>query len=305
MSKKYIGVDLGAWYSKKNKTSIVILEDTGTELKINQIISNESEMGDIEEKVELKDYEEKNEKLKKLLLCEGKGTTQTIIGIDAPFTIPAKLSDKDEIYYGLTYRSEKLKQHQNPYLFDNSARFVLNTTKQTVLAPCATLVGSLTARMKHIVDEYTNSLNMIFTPINLEENGISTIEVFPTATLYQIIKNTSLCKTDYIKAYTKEEKEKDDFTKIISYKNDKWNEKNKNRMIALIQNYICNLNDKINEIKSDDDYDAIICALTAYFVNKKEGYLKPKKEDIEKFTNSFIYVPSDESIKCSLRNKNG
>jgi len=299
MSKKYIGVDLGAWYSKKNKTSIVVLvpvlEDTGKKLKIDKIISKESEISCIAQSddVTLKDYEIKNKKLIDCLLKE-RGSSQTVIGIDAPFAIPAKLSNSNEKYYDLTYRSDKLKQHKNPYLFDNSARFVLNATKQTVLAPCATLVGSLTARMKHIVDEYKKVLNIICNPIDLKECGISTIEVFPTATLYQLIQNTPLCKNKYIEPYTKDEKEIDDFTKLRSYKNDKWHD-NKIRMIKLLETYICNLSDKIEEIKTDDDYDAIICALTAYLVSQKNGYLKPNNEDKDKFTNSFIYIPSFEN----------
>ena len=298
MSKKYIGVDLGAWYSKKSKTSIVVLEDTGTELKINKIISKESEINCTYESntEKLADYKIKNKRLIDCLLNE-KGSNQTVIGIDAPFAIPAKLSNSTEEYYNLTHRSDTLKQHQNPYLFDNSARFVLNETKQTVLAPCATLVGSLTARMKHIVDEYNDTLNIICKPIDLEEHGISTIEVFPTATLYQLIKNKSQSlEYTYLERYTKNEEE-DDFTKLISYKNDNWNDDNKDRMIALIESYICNLSDKIDEIKSDDDYDALICALTAYLVSQEDGYLKPSNEDLDKFTNSFIYIPSDKNIK--------
>ena len=298
MSKKYIGVDLGAWYSKKNKTSIVVLEDTGTELKINKIISKESEMNNTEQSnnEHQRDYEIKNKILIDCLL-EEKGNTQTIIGIDAPFAIPAKLSNCNEIYYDLTHRSDTLKQHQNPYLFDNSARFVLNETKQTVLAPCATLVGSLTARMKQIVDKYNDTLNIICQPIDLEEHGISTIEVFPTATLYQLIKNKSQSlEYNYLERYTKNEEE-DDFTKLVSYKNNKWSKENKERMIAVIERYISNLSDKIDEIKSDDDYDAIICALTAYLVSRVDGYLKPNHKDHKKFTNSFIYIPSCESIK--------
>ncbi len=297
MSKKYIGVDLGAWYSKKNKTSIVVLEDTGQELKIDKIISKESEIKCAEQSnnEKLEDYEMKNKRLIDCLLNE-KGSNQTVIGIDAPFAIPAKLRNSNEEYYNLTHRSDTLKQHQNPYLFDNSARFVLNTTKQTVLAPCATLVGSLTARMKHIVDEYNHTLNIIHKPIDLKEYGISTVEVFPTATLYQLIKNKSQSlEYDYLEQYTKNEVE-EDFTKLISYKNENWNE-NKDRMIALIEHYICNLSDKIDEIISDDDYDAIICALTAYLVSQEDGYLKPNHKDHKKFTNSFIYIPSDESIK--------
>ena len=298
MSKKYIGVDLGAWYSKKNKTSIVVLEDTGTELKINKIISKESEINNTEQSnnEDLIDYEIKNKNLIDFLL-EEKGSIQTVIGIDAPFAIPAKLSNSNEIYYDLTHRIDTLKQLKNPYLFDNSARFVLNETKQTVLAPCATLVGSLTARMKHIIDDYTDTLNIIHKPIDLNELFIATIEVFPTATLYQLIKNKSqLLKYTYLKQYTKDEEE-DNFTKLVPYKNKNWTEENKERMIALIETYICNLNGKIDEIKSDDDYDAIICALTAYLVSKEDGYLKPSHDDLDKFTNSFIYIPSDESIK--------
>ena len=154
MSKKYIGVDLGAWYSKKNKTSIVILEDTGKELKIDKIISKESEINCIEQSYNKQstDYETKNKRLIDCLLKE-KGTSHTVIGIDAPFAIPAKLNNSNEMYYDLTYRSDTLKQHQNPYIFDNSARFVLNMFTRMHLA---------TLTHKHLASKLLKNILMTF-----------------------------------------------------------------------------------------------------------------------------------------------
>lgn len=74
------------------------------------------------------------------------------------------------------------------------------------------------------------------------------IEVYPAATL-KIIDGT---------------KNKN----VGSYKNDNWNAK-KTSMLGLIIPYLANCSADIeNLIKTDDDYDAVICALTAYFVNK-------------------------------------
>ena len=90
---------------------------------------------------------------------------------------------------------------------------------------------------------------------------------------------------------------------VQSYKGDNWkgkkNEKGeaivksqKCRMLMLIKPYLVNDMDDLKEkIKTDDDYDAIICALTAYWVDTV-GYEKPEDEkDLDKFTNSFIYIP--------------
>jgi hypothetical protein len=63
-------------------------------------------------------------------------------------------------------------------------------------------------------------------------------------------------------------------------------------MLKLIEEFIKISDKQKDDIKSDDDYDAIICALTAYFVDiDTKGFLKPDSKDINKFTNSFIYMP--------------
>jgi len=291
MCKKYIGVDLGAWYNKKNKTSIVILKEKANRLEIEKIISKETNLKTLKKETnkEILNYEEKNRLLVEYLL-EQNNSKQIIIAIDAPFAIPARLKGIEEKPYKLDKKYQHLQQLKNPYLFDNSARFVMNTTKQTVLAPCATLVGALTSRMKHIIDNYKEKLNIVHEPVIIEKYKKLTVEVFPTATLYQLIKNkTHNNQYTYLKAYNKDQKEANSFTKLISYKNTNWNKNTKERMMALCKPFIKNLAEKYDEIQSDDDYDALICALTAYFIGKEDGYLKPDQPKL--FTNSFIYIP--------------
>ncbi len=282
-SRKYIGVDLGAWSS--TKTRIAVLECNGKNLKLLSIKR--------EPTYSTEDPSIRNEKLKKYLL-EASEKDNTIIAIDAPFAIPSLLgcSKNIERYYLDKQDADKKFAIQNQYLFDNSARFVYKTTKQMVLAPTATLVGALTSRMAHIIDNYFNTLGICKVPnIKKREERVLTIEVFPTATLYKMIKFREL-ETDYLEPYTKKEQAQDPskFTKIKSYKNDNWNSESKKQMLELIRPCIANLDEREEQIKTDDDYDAIICALTAYFVDKND-YEKPDKKDIDKFTNSFIYIP--------------
>jgi len=186
---------------------------------------------------------------------------------------------------------------------------VYEKTCQRALAPTATLVGALTSRMVHIVDKYSKELGICSTPyLEMDKLKISTIEVFPTATLFQIIKSrgkeNKFKTNDYLEPYNNNEKDSGKFTKIKSYKKDKKdspghftyinNEEkidNKKRMLELIKPYLANETKELEEkIQTDDDYDAIICALTAYLVDKN-CYEKPENKDFDKFTNSFIYIP--------------
>ncbi len=190
-----------------------------------------------------------------------------LIAIDAPFAIPSMLKNKSEHeeIYELSQEYITQKQLQNPYIFDNSARFIYNKTQLKVLEPCASWIGSLTARMIQIIDsEYRKQeLKFLKTPIKISSEEILAIEVYPKATLKKIL-------------------DKD----VPSYKSNNWKAK-KNDMLELLGNYKIQI-PKDLEIKTDDDYDAIICALTAYLVDKN-GYEKPNEEDYQKFTNSFIY----------------
>lgn len=272
---KYIGVDLGAWYG--NKTRTAILEKSGEILKL---VSVEKE-----KTYSTKPPKERDKALVNCLLQ--KANNNAIIAIDAPFNIPSALKGKEntEEYYDineyLTEKKSKSRDIRNQYLFDNSARFVMEKTGKKALAPAATFVGSLTTRMTSIIDNY-KELKICKTPY-LNKNGISVIEVYPTATLSKL--------TDTIPKYKGNK--------------DNWS-KNKGIMFALICPYISNLNtfkEFEEKIKCDDDYDAIVCALTAYFIDKN-GFETPKENDIDKFTNSFIFIPeiknaSDELVrKC-------
>ena len=293
-NKRYLGVDLGAWSGTKTRIAVLLYDDDNLKLLKLQEEPSRSTIGSVT----------RNERLKDCLL-KASGRVDTVIAVDAPFAIPSPLTccTNIEKYYPYEKNENKKLSIQNQYLFDNSARFVYEVTKQWVLAPTATLVGALTSRMVHIVDNYSDILGVCKTPhLRRKEEKISTIEVFPTATLYQMIRTLSAVDQEkYMQPYTKkEEKSKNisKFTKIISYKKTKskpahFND-NKERMLKLIKPYLVNEMDDLKEkIKTDDDYDAIICALTAYLVDKKDGYLKPdNKEDLDKFTNSFIYIPN-------------
>ncbi len=298
--RRYVGVDLGAWSG--TKTRIAILEYETQSLKLIKIEKETS--------FSTEEPEARNEKLVEYLL-KASDAADTVIAIDAPFAIPSLLGcfKSIEKYYPYEKNKDKKLAIQNQYLYDNSARFVYEKTDQRVLAPTATLVGALTSRMVHIVDNYFEELRICKTPSL--QNGklkISTIEVFPTATLYQLIKTLSAVEQEqYLQHYTTKERESKNiakFTKIISYKKTKSKpahfDDNKGRMLELIKPYLVNsIDDLGKKIETDDDYDAIICALTAYWVDKevdkKNGYEEPKDKNI--FTNSFIYIPKREVIR--------
>ncbi len=271
--RKYIGVDLGAWYN--NKTRIAVLEENQENVSKLVLVFLGSEPLN-----KTKEPEERNQKLIEWLQTEANGNA--LISIDAPFAVPSPLGNNTEDYYSI----ECTPAMKNQYLYDNSARFVYKTTNKQVqvLAPTATLVGALTSRMIHIIDHYSKELKIYKRPNFVpKEKKISIVEVFPRATLIKII-----------------EKEHSKIEKIPQYKNKK-NKKEyfknkegrgKENMLALIRQYIENIDDFDEKygIKTDDDYDAIICALTAYWVDQKGGYEVPKN-NCKKFTNSFIYIP--------------
>ncbi len=317
-NRKYIGVDLGAWYNKDNKTSIAVgvevISGNEKKLRILKIVkeytkgytkkindNREYVCNSIEVKKLLNDngkkilnkdnwnlyltWQEKNKYLIDYVIDEA--ANNALISIDAPFSIPALLKNVQEEYYELkecykdkeTEKEEALMhrlQLQNPYLFDNSARFIYEHTCLQVLAPSATLIGALSSRMAHIIDLDRNKaknlnskmLNICVSPkLDERECGVNTIEVYPAATL-------AILSLKYSK-----------------YKDDNWNNEEAT-MLTQIEKYV-DITEKVKgQIKTDDDYDAIICALTAYLVDKKDGYLKPdNKGDLDKFTNSFIYIP--------------
>ena len=297
-NRKYIGVDLGAWYNKDNKTSIaigkeIIMDNGEKRLEIIKIAKEYTKTDDKrdytannKETVDLLNRQKPKKKILNasnwnlLLKCNKKNdylvnyilqeaNSNALIAIDAPFSIPAKLKGIEEKHYIPKFKDdeftkyEQRKQLQNPYLFDNSARFVYEKTKLQVLAPCATLIGSLTARMAHILDEY--ELNICKTSKLDKNKSLATIEVYPAATLAVIPSNNNL-----------------------SYKDDKWDKNIKKDMIKMIEKFVKITKEVEEQIQTDDDYDAIICALTAYLVDTK-GYEEPQDKD--KFTNSFIYIP--------------
>ena len=279
MSRKYIGVDLGAWYG--NKTRIATLEEKEDGGKLH-LISIDSEAID-----------EPYERNKQLVEClKRKANDNAIIGIDAPFAIPYYLYNpiEDGHIIETLYcpNDDSLLNNQkellNQMIYDNSARFVYHRTREKVLAPAGDKIGKMTARMIHMVNKYKDELNIIKTPhLDIQSKKLSTIEVYPRATLKMLLEG----ETD---------KDKKD---ILSYKGDKWKEDKKKNMIERLSKLINIPEELSNQIITDDDYDAIICALTAYLVSHKDyGYEKPDEENLHKFTNSFIYIPKNLKSLC-------
>lgn len=330
MDRKYIGVDLGAWYNKDNKTSIAVGIEKDGKLLIENIYKEYTVQHDkikcihhdnINGKLQLKEhikeklkeknkvvlnaenwnkylkYDEKNIYLAEFLTEEA--NENTLIGIDAPFGVPYYLFNpledtklQEEAYNPNGEQGELANQ----YIFDNSARFVHEHTKQKPLAPAGDKIGKMTARMVHLAGHFKDKLHIRKAPIEQHElrSGLHTFEVFPTATLYCYIQSKlSTLDEKYLEAYSNEENTCDKFTKIISYKNKNWNRTNINRMLKLIEEDV-----DVDEtlIKTDDDYDAVICALTTYLIAKdKYGYIEPKDKSL--FKNSFIYMPNIPKVK--------
>jgi predicted RNase H-like nuclease len=269
MSKKYIGIDLGAWQSSKTKIAVCEICKIGDNNRLN-LLKIEKEPTSKKESFAIRD-DRLIEKLKEL------SCNNAVIAIDAPFSIPSYLKPKnfhEQFYESINSTKGEIT---NQYMFDNSARFVFEKTNQIVLAPTGDKIGRLTSRMAHIFSnsDWLKFLNPITNPnYNPKDNQIQTIEVYPRATLKKLLENQDKPQQD-----------------IPQYKNKKWND-NKEKMLKLIEEFIKISDKQKDDIKSDDDYDAIICALTAYFVDiDTKGFLKPDSKDINKFTNSFIYMP--------------
>jgi predicted RNase H-like nuclease len=290
MGRKYIGVDLGAWYG--NKTRIAILEEKYKDGKLKlYLISIDSEP-----MVVINDPYERNKQLVEFL--KNKAKNNAIIGIDAPFAIPYYLYntlDDDNITEPLYSPNDKIlpnaqKELLNQMIYDNSARFVFQVTREKVLAPAGDKIGKMTARMVQIASKYKKELNVITTPyIDTNTKGISTIEVYPRATLHQLIKATiPIIEVDpkatldqRIKVIIPQYKNKNS---VDYFKNDK------NKMLNILKDQLEISEELENKIKTDDDYDAVICALTTYLIDKN-GFEKPNHDELKKFTNSFIYIP--------------
>ena len=300
MSKKYIGVDLGAWLSKKTSIAICKLDDNKLILDaIKHETTERSEKPHVRNLKLISDLEE----------YAGKNA---IIGIDAPFAIPYYLYNPleteditEDIYNPKDDNGTEIIKGElsNKFIFDNSARFVYKETNQIPLAPAGDKIGKMTARMVHIVgsDKKKNELNIIRNTELKSTHNIATIEVFPTTTIFKLAEVQN-CLVKYFKTRT-EQYDKNKKLEIKSYKGDNFVDKKdkksqKERMLKLIEEHVIITEKQKDElIKTDDDYDAIICALTAYLVSQEDGYLKPNQDDYRKFTNSFIYIPSAKSIK--------
>jgi len=293
MNKKYIGVDLGAWMSNKTRIAVCKLDENenliletiekeNSKKSDNPLVRNQRLISDLVK------YADKN----------------AIIGIDAPFAIPYYLYnplETEDITEDIYNPKEIIKgELLNKLIFDNSARFVYEKTNQIALAPAGDKIGKMTARMVHIVgsDKKKNELNIIRNTELKSTHNIATIEVFPTTTIFKLAEVQN-CLVKYFKTRT-EQYDKNKKLEIKSYKGDNFVDKKdkksqKERMLKLIEEHVIITEKQKDElIKTDDDYDAVICALTVYLIDKY-GYEKPAQKDINKFTNSFIYIPKIKS----------
>ncbi|WP_457563563.1 hypothetical protein [Caminibacter pacificus] len=152
-----VGIDLGG--KRGDKTRIVECEIINDKLKINSIHKNAINY--------LQNIK-----------------SPAVIGIDAPFSVPAKLIKTNEEKIEIV--GNESHSINNPYLYDNSARLIYKYTKIIPLAPCATYIGYLTAYMQEIQDNCKH-IEFVKTPENIEINGIKAIEVYPSA-LKKILK---------------------------------------------------------------------------------------------------------------------
>jgi predicted RNase H-like nuclease len=237
-----------------NKTRIAVLEYNGKKLEIKDIIKEENKIDPFE-------------KDKKLITFIDKYKKNKLIAIDSPFSIPQYLSsvskDKEELYNP----SKTIKgELANQYIYDNSARLVYLKTRVKPLAPAGDKIGKITARMNHIIQKYGKRLNVLKQPIYNKKMQIATIEVYPRATLSLL--NDKIPK--YKGRFFKNEKEK---------------------LFKILNNFIDD--NKFNKIETDDDYDAVVCALTGFLIDEY-GFICPDKKY---FKNSFIYMPNLENIK--------
>jgi predicted nuclease with RNAse H fold len=232
---KIIGIDLGGEYGKG---STGICECEFNDKLIIKRLFKEEEL--------FKEYKSnnKNDNLKKYL----ESFDNALICIDAPFSIPARIKGLSEPLYKIGK-----SQLDDPYIYDNSARFIYKITSLKVLAPAASWIGSLTARMIKLQDN--TKINFIKTQV-LRIKGLNAIEVYPAATLKVLSLNINYKK---------------DFSK-------------KGKIIKTVSKYVSNLDDF--QIKDSHILDSIICALSGFLVLK--GYYKEEKNV---FKNSFIFVP--------------
>ncbi len=191
----------------------------------------------------------------------------SLIAFDAPFALPSVLIGDDECYYPL--EDIRQKELQNPYLFDNSARFVYEKTGLKVMAPAGDSIGKLTARMMHLKRCYPE-IAFVTTP-HISADRIEAIEVYPKATLKQLIQG-----------------------KVPSYKGAKF-VSHKREMLSVISPYF-EATSLEGVIHSDDDFDAVVAALSAYFI-AAYGFVQPVEDQLSYFSNSFIFIPECESIK--------
>ena len=130
------------------------------------------------------------------------------------------------------------------------------------LAPAGTLLGKVTARMVHLIEHYGEKLQILKEASYNKSQELATIEVYPAATLYKI------CNEE------------------VSYKGKNWN---KDEMWQLIEEWV-KIDESVKEkIENDDDYDAVVCALSAFFVDKF-GYIDDKNKLC---SNRFIYIPTN------------
>jgi hypothetical protein len=185
------------------------------------------------------------------------------VAVDAPFHLPEILVCKDP---APLYLPENLSlELQNPYIYDNDARFLYEKTGLKPMPNAADRIGRLTARMQHIQQLGTDSLLFakgIDIPIY---NGKPILfECYPKILIQHFVK------------------------KVPPYKKEGW-KKYKSELCEMLKKYI---NFDEHQVLNDDLFDAIITVLSAKYIIKN-GFLGDDFDSLMRnyFRSRFIYIP--------------
>jgi len=250
----FSGVDLSGWLG--GTTSVAIIESTpNTPLQIKALFQESSLHP--QWKTLSNDYKDK------LLIEAILDHSPKMIAFDAPFSVPAPLCNMQEPYYEIQSTGREL---HNPYIYDNSARFLYELTGLKVMPPAADRIGRITARMIALQHRFSHVIHFQKSP-PLTHEYCGAFECYPKAILKALIPE------------------------VPPYKKERWDEA-KADLISAISPFFKNkmLNEQLH---NDDLFDALLAALGAYSI-AIHGVCLPK-DDASQW-NSFIALPTSVSL---------